>query len=141
MIVDRFNVLKLTTVLDASETVNKFVYLKSNISNTGRCQAVAQNTDGKKCTEQSDVPNGTFVATTIMMRLNLRNLGTQTQSLKEQKHKKLNTYEMWYWRRMLLNPSVVEKLKITTTFYLSNSNAGVFRTYCAQRISQPLKKR
>ena len=112
MVVDRANKLQLTGALDL-ETVNDFVYLGSNISNTGSCEKEIRRRIGmaksamsqlQKIWKDRSISRKTKVKLVNSLVFSIFNYGVETWTLKKADRDRIDAFEMWCWRKMLQIP-------------------------------------
>ena len=130
MVVDRANKLQLTGALDL-ETVNDFVYLGSNISNTGSCEKEIRRRIGmaksamsqlQKIWKDRSISRKTKVKLVNSLVFSIFNYGVETWTLKKADRDRIDAFEMWCWRKMLqipwfafrTNESILRELNIKT---------------------------
>ena len=130
MVVDRANKLQLTGALDL-ETVNDFVYLGSNISNTGSCEKEIRRRIGmaksamsqlQKIWKVRSISRKTKVKLVNSLVFSIFNYGVETWTLKKADRDRIDAFEMWCWRKMLqipwfafrTNESILRELNVKT---------------------------
>ena len=109
MIIDRSQLLRLTSALDNLETVEEFVYLGSLITNNGTCETEIRRriAMGKSAASRlTGIWRSRTISRTTKVRL-MRALvfavffyGAETWTIKTSDRKKID-FEMWSWRRLL----------------------------------------
>lgn len=138
MIVDRSGVLDLTGALNELDVVNEFIYLESSVNNTGDCTAeinrritMAKSSMARLTKIWKDRAISLAVKTRLVRTLvfSIFLYGAETWTVLASGRKKIDTFEMWCWRRMIripwtahrTNASILQQLKIKrrlSTIYL-----------------------
>ena len=131
MIVDRSNIIQMTGALSDLETVDKFVYLGSTVTNQGDCETEIRRRIGmaksamtrlNKIWRDRNISRNlkTKIVRTLVFPIFL--YGAESWTLRAGDKDRVDAFEMWCWRRMLripwtarrTNASILQELNITT---------------------------
>lgn len=143
MIVDRFDTIQRTDILQDYETVNQFQYLGSLITNKGSSEpeirrrigmAKTAMTQLSKVWKDRNIRYRTKIHLVRTLVFSIALYGAETWTFKAADRLRIDAFEMWCWRRMLqipwtafrTNVSILQQLKLEKTKRLS--------TTCLQRI-------
>nr|ADI61821.1 endonuclease-reverse transcriptase [Bombyx mori] len=130
MVVDRTKKLELSGTLNL-ELVDNFIYLGSNINNTGSSELEVRRRIGMakgamtqlgKIWKDHNITQKTKTKLVLTLVFSIFIYGAETWTLKAADRKRVDAFEMWCWRRMLRipwtakrsNQSILDQLQIKT---------------------------
>ncbi|KAL0878559.1 hypothetical protein ABMA27_003646 [Loxostege sticticalis] len=143
MIVDRFNVAQRTDLLQEFETVERFQYLGSVITNRGSCEPEIRRRIGMaktamtqlgKIWKDRNVTNRTKTHLVRTLVFSIFLYGAETWTLKAADRQRIDAFEMWCWRRLLRIPWTAHRTNVSVLKELKMENAQRLSSICLHRV-------
>ncbi|KAL0833107.1 hypothetical protein ABMA28_001217 [Loxostege sticticalis] len=143
MIVDRFNAAQRTDLLQEFETVERYQYLGSVITNRGSCEPEIRRRIGMAKTAMTqlgkiwkgrNVTNRTKTHLVRTLVFSIFLYGAETWTLKAANRQRIDAFEMWCWRRLLRIPWTAHRTNVSVLKELKMENAQRLSSICLYRV-------